>query len=155
MARCQCGKLDTPITKERVGDDEEGVHPLTHKGSECRIDVTDGAGVEDVDLQPEGACCASMSPTLDSVRTGSVGLTSTAIRAAPGTSSCRSPNLFATNSAMKKLIPVALPPGCARLATRPSLTGSSPTLKTIGIVVVAALAASDAGGLFGTAITLT
>src|SRR5262249_12323050 len=33
------------------------------------------------------------------------------------------------------------PPGRARLATRPSLTGSSLTLKTIGIVVVA-LAAS-------------
>ena len=40
----------------------------------------------------------------------------------------------------KKLIPVGFPPGGARLATRPSLTGSSPTPKTIGIVVVAALA---------------
>jgi hypothetical protein len=34
-------------------------------------------------------------------------------------------------------------PGRARLATRPNLTGSSPTLKTIGIVVVADLAAND------------
>ena len=43
----------------------------------------------------------------------------------------------------------------ARLkATRPSLTGSSPTPNTIGIVEVAALAASDAGVLFAT-ITLT
>src|SRR5262249_37904811 len=49
------GKLDTPISEERVGDDEKGVQPLTQKGSECRIDVADGAGVEDVDLQPEGA----------------------------------------------------------------------------------------------------
>ena len=40
-------------------------------------------------------------------------------------------------------MPVALPPGRARLATRPSLTGSSPTMNTIGIVVVAALAASE------------
>src|SRR5262245_33273057 len=32
----------------------------------------------------------------------------------------------------KKLMPVALPFGRARLATRPSLTGSSPTPKTIG-----------------------
>ena len=39
-------------------------------------------------------------------------------------------------------MPVALPPGRARLATRPSWTGSSPTPKTIGIVAVAALAAS-------------
>ena len=39
-------------------------------------------------------------------------------------------------------MPVALPRGRARLATRPSLTGSSMTPKMIGIVVVAALAAS-------------
>jgi hypothetical protein len=38
-------------------------------------------------------------------------------------------------------MPVALPPGRARLATRPSLTGSSPIPNAIGIVVVAALAA--------------
>jgi hypothetical protein len=37
----------------------------------------------------------------------------------------------------------------------PSRTGSSPTPKTIGIVVVVALAARDAGVLLGTAITLT
>jgi hypothetical protein len=42
----------------------------------------------------------------------------------------------------KKLTPVALPPGLARLATRPSLTGSSGTVKTMGIVAVAALAAN-------------
>ena len=43
----------------------------------------------------------------------------------------------------KKLIPVRLPPGRARLATRPSLTGSfGDGLKTTGIVAVAALAAS-------------
>ena len=50
---------------------------------------------------------------------------------------------------LKKLIPVRLPPGRARLATRPSLTGSSPTTKTIGIVVVAALAANAEAGPAG------
>ena len=44
------GKLDTPITEERVRNDEKGVKPLAHNGSECRIDIVDGAGVEDVDL---------------------------------------------------------------------------------------------------------
>jgi hypothetical protein len=39
------------------------------------------------------------------------------------------------------LIPVALPPGRARLVTSPSLTGSVPVLNTIGIVAVASLAA--------------
>ena len=73
---------------------------------------------------------------------GLIGLTIKATRAAPGTSSRSSSSRFAVNSALKKLIPVRLPPGRARLATRPSLTGSSATLKTTGIVAVAALAAS-------------
>jgi hypothetical protein len=51
-------------------------------------------------------------------------------------------------------MPVALPPGRARLATRPSFTGSSATPKTIGIVFVAALAAS-AAVVVGVAITAT
>ena len=72
------------------------------------------------------------------------GLTSTATRVAAGTSSRRSSSRFAANSA-EKIDPVRLPPGRARLATRPSLTGSSLTMKTMGIVVVAALAANAAG----------
>src|SRR5262249_6330069 len=72
------------------------------------------------------------------------GLTSTAIRTALGTSSCSSPSRLAPTSATKKLMPVALPPGRARLATKPSWTGSPPTPNTIGIVVDAALAASAA-----------
>ena len=83
------------------------------------------------------------------------GLTSTATRTALGTNSCRSASRFAANSLEKKLIPVRLPPGRARLATRPSLTGSSPTPKTIGIVVVAALAASAAWLPASVAITAT
>ena len=43
--------------------------------------------------------------------------------------------------AERKLTPVTLPPGRLRLATRPSLTGSPPVTKTIGIVVFAALTA--------------
>ena len=41
---------------------------------------------------------------------------------------------------------MTLPPGRFRLATRPSLTGSPPIEKTIGIVAVAALAAIAAYG---------
>ena len=60
------------------------------------------------------------------------GLTSTAIRAAAGISSRRSSSRLAANSAPKKLTPVRLPLGRARLATRPSLTGSSPATKSDG-----------------------
>jgi len=66
-----------------------------------------------------------------------------------GTSWRSSSNRFAPNSAARKLAPVTLPPGRLRLATRPSLTGSAPLVKTIGTVVVAALAAS-AEGVFPT-----
>ena len=52
-------------------------------------------------------------------------------------------------------MPVALPPGRARLSTRPNLTGFSAKPKTIGIVAVAALAASVATLLPGVAITAT
>jgi len=67
----------------------------------------------------------------------------------------RAASRLATTSPVKKLMPVAFPPGRLMLATRPDLTGSSPTLKTIGIVEVAALAARAPGGLPGTAITAT
>jgi len=42
-----------------------------------------------------------------------------------------------------------------KVVTRSNLTGSAPTPKTIGIVVVAALAASAAGLLPGVAMTAT
>src|SRR5215470_16536276 len=47
------------------------------------------------------------------------------------------------------------PPGRLRLATTPNPTGSAPRLKTMGIVVVAALAASTAGAPPPETITLT
>src|SRR6516164_4889171 len=71
-----------------------------------------------------------------------------------GTSSCRGDSTLDCVSWLKKLKPVALPPGRARLATRPSLTGSRPMPKAIGIVVVAALAAT-AGASPTAAITAT
>jgi hypothetical protein len=50
-------------------------------------------------------------------------------------------------------MPVALPAARARLATRPNWTGSSETPKTMGIVLVAALAARAARVFPGVAIT--
>src|SRR5215510_12184285 len=57
-----------------------------------------------------------------SVSAAFVGLTSTATRVAAGTRSRRSSGRFATTSPLRKLMPVRLPPGRARLAIRPSLT---------------------------------
>jgi len=53
------------------------------------------------------------------------------------------------------LMPVTLPPGRLKLDTRPSATGSAPLPKTIGIDVVAALAASVAYVESGVAMTAT
>src|SRR5438128_7482533 len=62
---------------------------------------------------------------------------------------------FAVSSTLRDLTPVALPPGRLRLATRPSATGSEPVPKTIGMLEVAALAATAPAVLTGTAITAT
>src|SRR5262249_28794465 len=67
-----------------------------------------------------------MALSVEEVIASLPGLASTPIRTAAGTSSRKRPSRFAITSAGKKLMPVALPSGRARLATRPSLTGSSP-----------------------------
>jgi len=56
----------------------------------------------------------------------------------------RSPWRFVDISTTSTLTPVRLPPGRARLATILWSTGSSLTMKTMGIVVVAAWAANGA-----------
>jgi hypothetical protein len=99
--------------------------------------------------------CGHDPVTKGSVIKGLSGLTSTAKRAAPGSSSCKSPSRFAASSTPMSLIPVRLPPGRLRLATRPIFTGSAPMTKTMGIVAVAALAASVAGVLAGVTMTAT
>ena len=72
-------------------------------------------------------------------------LRSTAKRVAPGISSRTTPSRFAVSSPLKKLTPVRLPPGRARLATRPAATGSIPVMKTTGTGAIASLAASADG----------
>jgi MFS family permease len=61
-----------------------------------------------------------------------------------GYSLCNS-SRFSVSSEAKKVAPVTLPPGRLRLVTRPATTGSATTAKTIGMVAVAAFAASTAG----------
>ena len=64
-----------------------------------------------------------------------------------GTSSDSSSSRLGVSSAARLLKPVRLPPGRARLATRPAPTGSPTPVKTIGIVEVAFFAASaEVGG---------
>ena len=125
VARRQGGKLHAAAGEECVGGDEEGIGALARKGGKGRIDLAARAGVEDMDLQPDDAGGFLHVPQRGLGARALAGLRSTATRTALGTSSCRSPSRLATTSSEKKLMPVALPPGRARLATRPSLTGSS------------------------------
>ena len=74
-----------------------------------------------------------------------VGLTSSAMTVAVGTSSCKSPSRFGASSRPNEVTPVTLPPGRLRLAMSPSATGSPPVRMTIGIVAEARCAASAAG----------
>src|SRR5258707_14258112 len=62
-----------------------------------------------------------------------------------GRSSRSSSSRFAVSAPERMVTPVTLPPGRLRLATRPSLIGSPPTMKTIGMVEVEAFAACVGG----------
>ena len=70
----------------------------------------------------------------------------TPTRTSLGTASLSISSLLLFSSVAKVESPVTLPPGRARLATRPAPTGSPAIAITMGIVVVARLAA-NAGGV--------
>ena len=70
------------------------------------------------------------------------GFTSRAMIVVFGRSSSSRPSRFGPKSILNQLTPVMFPPGRLKLSTRPALTGSPPKVKTIGMVAVAALAAS-------------
>ena len=79
-----------------------------------------------------------------SLRLSSVGLfgfINKPMTVAFGTSSRSNSSRFAPSTPEMLLKPVTLPPGWLKLATNPSLTGSPPAEKTIGLFDVAALAA--------------
>jgi hypothetical protein len=63
-----------------------------------------------------------------------------------GSNSRSNCNCFGASSFAKVAMPVRFPPGRLRLATRPNATGSPPVPKTIGMVAVAAFAASVVPG---------
>src|SRR5262249_5954552 len=47
--------VQPPADEKYILADKEGVGPLSHKSRECFIDFTPGTGVEDLDLQSDGA----------------------------------------------------------------------------------------------------
>jgi hypothetical protein len=79
------------------------------------------------------------APAVSFQANGSAGLP--APRDSPGTTFLSASRRFALASAVSCAPPVRLPPGCARLATKPVFSGSIAFGCTIGIVVVAFLTA--------------
>ena len=55
MACRERRKLDAPAGEERGGSNEECVGAVAHEGGEGRLDLLGRAGVEDLNLQSEGA----------------------------------------------------------------------------------------------------
>ena len=78
------------------------------------------------------ACAAICISFVYSSAFGWFGFTRNAITVALGTHSRNNSSRLAPSAPVKKLTPVALPPGRLRLATRPSLTGSSALVKRLG-----------------------
>jgi hypothetical protein len=70
---------------------------------------------------------------------------STAMREAAGTASLIRLRRLALSSGLLSVTPVALPPGRARLVTRPPPSGSDTAPKTMGMLLVVFLAAVEAG----------
>src|SRR5262245_17319153 len=56
IAHRECRELDAAAGEEPVGGNEECVGPVAHEGGEGRLDLTVGAGVENLNLQSEGTC---------------------------------------------------------------------------------------------------
>ena len=67
----------------------------------------------------------------------------------PGINSCSISSRFGSSGVVRTYVPVTLPVGRLKLVTRPDETGSPPVVKTIGMLLVAALAAKAVGKLAG------
>jgi hypothetical protein len=55
VVECQCSELFAPAEEEWIGADHERAGPQMDQGCEHRIEVAFGAGVKEMELQPESA----------------------------------------------------------------------------------------------------
>src|SRR5262249_4636656 len=106
MSRRHVGKLNPPAVEKRILAHAKRVGSLPHEGCEGSIDFQVCAGFEDLHLQPRGAGSGFRRAQGGLDVRALAGLTSTATRVAPGTSSRRISSPFATNSRLRKLTPV-------------------------------------------------
>src|SRR5262249_10362537 len=117
---------------------------LLRKGCERRFEIAISSGILNNELQAQRAR-RRLQVYDDRLGRWKGRVDETPNRAAVCIKSRSNCNRFGPNSAAKFEMPVRFAPGRLRLATRPNVTGSPAVLKTIGMVVVAVLAASTAG----------
>jgi hypothetical protein len=141
VPRGQCDKLPTVALEKLVGSDKENfVRAFVRKARKGRVDLVAGACLENPGSQSVGVGSV-LNASQCSVRTRTISW----INKNSYASGVRHQRMqefqpLADTSRAKYWMPVTLPPGRAKLATRPVLTGSVPTLKTIGIIAVAPFA---------------
>jgi hypothetical protein len=116
--RRQSDELCSTGSEECIRGNEQGVGALGKAGKGC-IDPSYCRRFKNSDLQPyrAGGLLRPPQRALGALTT-LPGLTSTAIRTALGSRSCRSRSRLPSTSLRKSLTPVAFPPGRAKLATR-------------------------------------
>jgi len=150
VADRQRSKLIDMPREEGIAADHKPACSQLDQLCKDRIEVTFGAGAEDMKFQPESLGRRQGHTRLELGKKGLAGLMRSAMTRAEGSNSCSNSSRFGNTSSPNWVTPVTLPPGRLRLATKPSLTGSAAVSKIIGTVVVAAFAASAAGVLVAT-----
>ena len=123
--------MSAPVRPREAASNARSISSALRASNRCSSIPTSRAAV----------CVSSMNTVL----TGLSGFISTLIRESLPRASMSSSTRFPLNSGVRRLNPVTFPPGRAKLATRPALTGSPTATITIGMVLVAAFAARLAG----------
>src|SRR5262245_21418323 len=120
MVRRQRNELYATVEEQQGGTDQERINRLCARLAET-VSMSRSVLAWRTSIRFPMAKAAAWTPeTKGSVR-GKLGSTSTAMRAALGRNSCKSPSCFAPSCAEIQVTPVMLLPGRLRLATRPSL----------------------------------
>jgi hypothetical protein len=126
-----------------------------HESCEGRFDLRTGAGFENLDLQSHAAS-SRFHVSQRGLCIRSIGrINKHGNAGGPGHKLAQESQSLSGQLGNQKVDACKVAAGRARLATRPSLTGSWPTMKTIGVVAVAALAANAVAGPPAVAITAT
>ena len=142
MACRQRHDLLASAVEKRIGRHDERAGMQLDEGRQSRVDLVFRAGLQDGEPPPVRAR-RFLHVAYDALRKSNWSGSQAGRSPGPG-----EPARTAVGAAWvsargaKMLKPVRLPPGRARLATRPAATRSPPPKKTIGIVEVASFAAA-------------